>query len=169
MANRAGTAMPQTSHRRTNKVDVALRATNRARSARSTGGFSLVEIVVALAIIAILVAAVSRGLMTSMQSDDVSAQVFAGNLVMNRIEAAVVRNESPEAMKKLCGTDWTISETLTKPSETNTIPWRIISLQSETRSSLSMKLALRMDPPPLPLSNISVPATIAPPDAPAKP
>ena len=118
------------------------------RISKSSRGFSLVEILVAVAILAILVGAVARGLMTSMQSDNVSAQVFAGNLVLNRIEAAVARDVDSDGLKKLTGPDWTLSETLTKPDETNEISWRIISLQSDVRNSLQVQLPLRRELPP---------------------
>lgn len=134
MANRAAMAMQPICHHQTSD---------------SGDGFSLVEVLVAVAILAILVAASARGLMTSMASDETSSQVFAGNLILNRIEAAVVRGDGVEEMQKLCGTEWAVSETFTKPSETNTISWRIISLGSAVRPSLQMKISLRVDPLPL--------------------
>ena len=106
-------------------------------------GFTLIEILVSLLILSILAAAAARGLMISMASDEVSMQIFQGNLLLNKIEASALRGDSPEAMKKQAGNGWRFSETLTKASETNAIVWRIISLQSTVRPSLQVQTSLR--------------------------
>jgi prepilin-type N-terminal cleavage/methylation domain-containing protein len=113
--------------------------------ANSSSGFSLVEVLVAVLILAILVAAASRGLVTSMASDSTSKMLFEGNLVMNRIDAARLRGESFEKMKELVGPGWTVTETIKAATTTNKITWRVYTLQNEQRPSLKIQHAVRVD------------------------
>lgn len=119
----------------------------RPAAAGRTSGFSLVEVLVAVLLLAILVAAASRGLMTSLASDEVSAQVFEGNLALNRLEAAEARGCGPEELKLLAGPGWQFGDARVAPAETNAHAWRILSLQSEIRPSLRIRAALRRPGP----------------------
>lgn len=141
MANPAAMAMRRISpHRTCNR--------NSPRK-NSRGGFTLVEVLVALVILAILVATAARGLLTSLASDEISAQIFAGTLAMNRLEAAAARGDDADKMQALAGSGWLFTETTSKATETNAIAWRVISLRSEIRPSLQLRTALRI-PPPVP-------------------
>lgn len=114
------------------------------KSQIANAGFSLVEVLVAVLILAILVAAASRGLVTSLATDSVSRQLFEGNLVMNRIETARLRGAiSTEQLKPLTGPGWALSESLQEATKTNSISWRTLTLQSELRPSLRLQHVTR--------------------------
>lgn len=114
------------------------------RATVRASGFSLIEVVVALAVIAILVAVTSRGLMTSLTSDEVSAQIFAGTLALNRVEAAAVRGAPRAELERLAGPDWTLIDARPgKTDRTNAPFWRLLALHSTVRPSLVVQAALR--------------------------
>lgn len=114
------------------------------RATVNASGFSLIEVVVALAVISILVAVTSRGLMTSLSSDEVSAQIFAGTLALNRVEAAAVRDAPREELERLAGPDWIFADARPKTADrTNAPAWRLLSLRSTLRPSLVVQAAMR--------------------------
>ena len=112
------------------------------RISKRRDAFSLVELLVAMAILAILVAASSRGLVTSMIADETSVLVFDGTLALNRCEAGIARGDDA---KTLGGAGWERFDVYLKPEDSNAVPWRVISLQSQLRPSLRIQMAIRAD------------------------
>lgn len=128
-----------------NPAAMAMRPISRQRISEARSAFTLIELLVAMAILAVLVAAVSRGLITSMNADETSALVFDGSLVMNRCEAGIVRNEDAATMNILAGPEWQFIDEHRKADESNAVPWRVVSLRSAVRPSLQIQSAMRAD------------------------
>jgi prepilin-type N-terminal cleavage/methylation domain-containing protein len=142
-----------------NPVAMAMRPISQPPTCDGNAGFSLVEVLVAVVILAILVAAASRGLMTSLASDEASEQIFIGTLAMNRIEAAMARAEESDKLKTFAGPGWSFDETQTSQSETNAIAWRIIGLRSEIRPTLRLQSAARISERDQAPAGVTSPAT----------
>jgi prepilin-type N-terminal cleavage/methylation domain-containing protein len=107
------------------------------------GGFSLVELIVAVAILALLVGAVARALMTSMKGEEASELMFEGRLGIGRIETAVTGGADAEALAQLAPKGWRFREEILETGpKTNLVVWRKLELRSEQRSATAVTLWL---------------------------
>ena len=116
----------------------------RPRSDRPSG-FSLVELLVAMLVLSILVAAAARGLITSLHADETSTLTFEGGLLLQRIEAAAVRGASTNETAAMMNRAWRLHEDVVRPTGSNDSPWRVWTLELELRPSLRLQRAIRAD------------------------
>lgn len=108
-----------------------------------TRGFSLVELIVAVAILALLVGAVARALMTSMKGEEASELMFEGRLGIGRIETAVANGAETEALAQLAPQGWRFREEIVETGpKTNLVVWRKLELRSDQRAATVLTLWL---------------------------
>lgn len=114
-------------------------------------GFSLVELIVAVAILAILVSAVARALMTSMKGEEASELMFEGRLGIGRIEAAAIAGKNAEGLAALTPRGWTFREEILETGpKTNLVVWRKLELRSEQRAASAVALWFEVAAQPRP-------------------
>lgn len=128
-----------------NRAAKAMRQTSPARPFERSAGFTLVELLVAILILSILVAAAARGLMTSLHTDESSALLFEGGLLLQRIEAAAARGSTTNETAALVTQGWQFREELVRASTSNDSPWRVWTVAPERRPSMHLQRAIRAD------------------------
>ena len=115
---------------------------------RSVRGFTLVEAVVSLAIVALALAVVSEALMTSNQTDVSSVIMVEGSSHLDRMrfdDAMHIRAKQEETI--LPG--WTMETNVVTTGGKTGLVWNVISLRNVRRPSLEMRESVRqMKTPP---------------------
>ena len=114
-----------------------------SRPRTSDPAFSLVELIVAIAILALLVGATARALMTSMRGEESGELLLSGRLALARVDTAIANGIAADKLAETVPAGWQLrDQSIETGPKTNIVVWRQLELRSEQRPSLSVSLWL---------------------------
>jgi prepilin-type N-terminal cleavage/methylation domain-containing protein len=109
-------------------------------------GFTFVEVLVALLVAAILVAAASSTLIASLSAEQTAARLQDAGLLAQTIASRTHRRA--EETNQVAQADWAVSsDVIEVKDESATNTWRVWLFFPKDRPSLAVSLALREDAP----------------------
>lgn len=111
---------------------------------RPRAAFTLIEIVVALALCAILASVVASSLVTSLRAEQAAMRLHDGSALCDRLLAAMQGGIAPTGVVALAGEEWQVADEPARTgSATNRVSWRVWEVSLKASPSVRQRFAMR--------------------------
>jgi prepilin-type N-terminal cleavage/methylation domain-containing protein len=119
------------------------RAIGASRRLRRRGAFTLLEVIIALALCAILAGVVSSSLVTSLRAEQTAGRVYDGSALCDQLLAAHYTGGSVTATAERASA-WLVTQAEAETGEaTNRLRWNVWEVSLRERPSVRQRFAVR--------------------------
>jgi prepilin-type N-terminal cleavage/methylation domain-containing protein len=106
-------------------------------------GFTLLEVLIAMVLLAVLVTAIAPSLLASLRAEQTADLLQQGQLAADRIVTASYVLPTTTNSMEAAAEPWTAASRLAAPDEEGQPEWRVWEVSAAERPSLRVRFALR--------------------------